>query len=172
MKSARTIIKGVFCYRMNQTNNQVQYITHTHTRLTAVCPWLPGRRYRKSKTNLDFIEARDSKWQWHQLGYMQVGTSLQADNHASTPMLSFLQTGCPSCHPTNSVKALKTNANTFVRYIRLSIKQTETFQNFFNWRQQLSNIRFAWCFWRADCALSCCKYQQTVLLFTTSVMPY
>ena len=33
--------------------------------------------------------------------------SLQADNHASTPPLSFLQAGCPSCHPTNSVKALK-----------------------------------------------------------------
>jgi len=24
-------------------------------------------RYRKGKTNLDFIEARDSEWQWHQL---------------------------------------------------------------------------------------------------------
>jgi len=35
---------------------------------------------------------------------MQVCTSLQADNHASTPPLSFLQAGCPSCHPTNSVK--------------------------------------------------------------------
>ena len=38
---------------------------------------------------------------------MQVCTSLQTDNHASTPPLSFLQTGCPSCRPTNSVKALK-----------------------------------------------------------------
>ena len=38
---------------------------------------------------------------------MQVCTSLQADNHASTPPLSFLQAGCPSCHPTNSVIALK-----------------------------------------------------------------
>jgi len=25
-----------------------------------------------SKTNLDFTEARDSEWQWHQLGHMQV----------------------------------------------------------------------------------------------------
>ena len=24
-------------------------------------------QYQKGKTNLDFIEARDSKWQWHQL---------------------------------------------------------------------------------------------------------
>jgi len=47
------------------------------------------------------------EWQWHQLGHMQVSTSLQTDNHASTPPLSSLQAGCPSCHPTNSVKALK-----------------------------------------------------------------
>jgi len=38
---------------------------------------------------------------------MQVCTSVQTDNHASTPPLSFLQAGCPSCRPTNTVKALK-----------------------------------------------------------------
>ena len=38
---------------------------------------------------------------------MQVCTLLQTDNHASNPPLSFLQAGCHSCHPTNSVKALK-----------------------------------------------------------------
>jgi len=64
-------------------------------------------RYQRGKTNLDFTEARDSEWQRHQLGRMQVCTSLQTDNHASTPPLSFLQAGCPSCRPTNSVKALK-----------------------------------------------------------------
>jgi len=42
---------------------------------------------------------------------MQVCTLLQTDNHASTPPLSFLQTGCPSCRPTNSVKALKDSNN-------------------------------------------------------------
>ena len=64
-------------------------------------------RYQKGKTNLHFTEARDSEWQWHQLGHIQVCTSLQTDNHTSTPPLSFLQAGCPSCRPTNSVKALK-----------------------------------------------------------------
>ena len=64
-------------------------------------------RYQKGKTNLDFTEARDSEWQWHQQGHMQVCTSLQTDNHASTPPLIFLQAGCLSCRPTNSVKALK-----------------------------------------------------------------
>jgi len=66
-------------------------------------------RYQTGKTNLDFTGARDSEWQWHQLGHVQVCTSLQTDNHASTSLLSFLQAGCPSCHPTNSVKALKAN---------------------------------------------------------------
>ena len=71
-------------------------------------------RYQKGKTNLDFTEARDSEWQWHQLGCMQVCTSLQTDNHA--PTLSFLQTGRPSCHPTNSVKALKAQVLKQVKY--------------------------------------------------------
>jgi len=66
-------------------------------------------QYQKDKTNLDFTEARDSEWQCHQLGHMQVCTSLQTDNHASTPPLGFLQAGCPSCRPANSVKALKAN---------------------------------------------------------------
>jgi len=64
-------------------------------------------RYQKGKTNLDFTEARESEWQWHQLGHMQVCTLLQTDNHANTSPLSFLQAVCPSCRPTNSVKALK-----------------------------------------------------------------
>jgi len=37
---------------------------------------------------------------------MQACTSLQTDNDASIPPLSFLQAGCPSCRPTNSIKAL------------------------------------------------------------------
>jgi len=72
-------------------------------------------------TFLDFTEARDSEWQWHQLGHMQVCTALQRDSHASTPPLSFLQAGCPSCHPTSSVKALK--ANTEKQAVSKSDKQ-------------------------------------------------
>jgi len=46
-------------------------------------------QYQEGKTNLDFTEAGDSEWQWHQLGQMQVCTLLQTDNHASTLSLSF-----------------------------------------------------------------------------------
>ena len=44
-----------------------------------------GELVPEGKTNLDLTEARDSEWQWHQLGHMQVCTSLQTDNHTSTP---------------------------------------------------------------------------------------
>ena len=46
-------------------------------------------QYQKGKTNLDFTEARDSEWQWHQLGHMQVCTLLQRDNHhaSTTPLV-------------------------------------------------------------------------------------
>jgi len=82
-----------------------------HTRLHPFNGPLSGTtqvsRYQKGKTNLDLTEARDSELQWNPLGHMQVCTSLQADNYTSTPLLSFLQAGCPSCRPTNNVKALK-----------------------------------------------------------------
>jgi len=70
-------------------------------------------RYQKGKTNLDFTEASDSEWQWHQVGHMQVCTSLETDNHASTPPLRFLQAGCLSCRPTNSVRALKAQRSVY-----------------------------------------------------------
>ena len=85
-------------------------LTHTHPFNGPLSGTTRMSQYHKGKTNLDFTEARDSDWQWHQLDHMQVCTSLQRDNHASTPQLSFLQAGCPSCRPTSSINAL--NANT------------------------------------------------------------
>ena len=56
-------------------------------------------RYQKGKTSLDFTAARDSEWHWHQLGDMQVCTSLQTDNHASTQPLSFFTVRMPFLPP-------------------------------------------------------------------------
>jgi len=86
-------------------HGHTHYYNHLKNGLFSRTTWVS--RYQKSKTNMDFTGARDSEWQWHQLSHMQVCTSLQRDNHASTPPLCFLQAGCPSCHPTNSVKAMK-----------------------------------------------------------------
>jgi len=52
---------------------------------------------------------------------MQVCTSLQTDNHASTPPLSFLQAGCPSCRPTNSVKALKALSKKATKHYKVGV---------------------------------------------------
>jgi len=60
-------------------------------------------QYQKGKTNLDFTEARDSEWQWHQLGQMLVCTLLQTDNHASTSSLRFyMPHALPAAQPTAS----------------------------------------------------------------------
>ena len=61
-------------------------------------------QYQKGKTNLGFTKARDSEWQWHQLGRMQVCTLLQTDNYASTPPLSFYR---PDALPVTYLTASK-----------------------------------------------------------------
>ena len=50
--------------------------THTHLFNGPFSGTTQVSRYQKGKTNLDFTEARDSEWHWHQLGHMQVCTSL------------------------------------------------------------------------------------------------
>jgi len=61
--------------------------------------------YQKGKTNLDFTEERDSEWQWHQLGHMQVCTWLQTDNHASTSLLSFFTGRTPFLPPNQQCRS-------------------------------------------------------------------
>ena len=72
--------------------------THTHTFNGPLSMTTRVSRYQKGKS-----EARDSEWQWHQLGRTQVCTSLQTDNHASTPPLSFYRLDAlPVAQPTVS----------------------------------------------------------------------
>jgi len=99
-------------------NNLWHTHTHTHTFNGPFSGTTRVSRYQKGKlVGVEFnapldtkpiwiLLKQDSESQWHQLGHMQVCTSLQTDNHASTPPLCFLQAGCPSCCPTNSIKAL------------------------------------------------------------------
>jgi len=102
-------MQNAICNKIARKKNNHYARTHAHSPLSGTTR---VSRYQKGKTNLDFTEARDSEWQWNQLGHMQVYTMLQTDNHASTPPLRFLQAGCPSCRPTNSVKALTTTTTT------------------------------------------------------------
>ena len=79
--------------------------THTHTRLMAHCTELRRRADTRKVKPIWILLKQESEWQWHRLSHMHVCTSLQTDNHASTTQRS--QAGCPSCRPTNSVKAVK-----------------------------------------------------------------
>ena len=113
-RSKQMLIESLFldvCIMLNlewdwDMSSDLVFSTHTHPFNGPLSGTTWVSRYQKGKTNLDFTEATDSELQWHQLGHMQVCTSLQTDNHASTQPLSFLQARCPSCHPTNSVRAL------------------------------------------------------------------
>jgi len=82
-----------FCRKLNLLKS------HTHTRLMDL--FTRVNRYQKGKTNPDFTKARDSEWQWHQLGHMQVCISLQADNHASTKFF-YRPDALPASQPTAS----------------------------------------------------------------------
>jgi len=62
--------------------------THTHTfnsHFLGLPSWASTRQVKPIWILLK--QPRDSKWQWHQLGHMQVCTSLQTDNYTSTPPL-------------------------------------------------------------------------------------
>ena len=75
--------------------------THTHLFNVSLSRTTRVSRYQKGKTNLDLTEARFNEWQWHQLGHVQVCTSLQTENHASTPPLSFYRPDAlPAAQPT------------------------------------------------------------------------
>jgi len=99
--------------------------THTHTFDGPFSETTRVSRYQKGKTNLDFSESTDSEWQWHQLSHrpMQICTSLQTDNHASTLPLSFLQAGCPSCRPTNQ-PSVAINVLQCKQYLTVSLLST------------------------------------------------
>jgi len=82
---------SMLIYMCGRTRDIVLYSnTHTHLFNSPLSGTTWVSQYQKGKTNLDFTEARDSEWQWHQLGYMQPCTSLQTDNDAHTSLVSFL----------------------------------------------------------------------------------
>jgi len=86
--------------------------THTHNRLiTALCPGLPGtagtRNVKPIWISLKQETVSGSGISW------AICKSAPRSRQTTTPPLSFLQAGCPSCHPTNSVKALKAPLSTY-----------------------------------------------------------
>jgi len=92
---------------LKKTRRKITMVQKTHTHLTALFQDYPGEPVPERKHQFGF---HWSKRQWLAVASAGPYASLhlaQTDSHASTPPLSFLQAGCPSCRPTNSVKALK-----------------------------------------------------------------
>jgi len=108
----KTKLEHTHCnLHMNAPVSHVMTIRHTHTHTHTHTHPFNGpfsgtshvRRYQKGKTNLDFTEARDSEWQWHQLGHMQVCISLQRQpcQHPTTQVF-YRPDALPAAQPTAS----------------------------------------------------------------------
>ena len=120
-QSVAVLSSGMSCWLLRTNGHTVHRLYTCHIRWslsTEMSSWhVPGiyihthsfngpfsgttrvSRYQKRKTNLDFTGARDSEWQWHQLGHMQVCISVQTDNHAITPPLMFFTGRMPFLPP-------------------------------------------------------------------------
>jgi len=97
-------------------------------------------RYQKGKTNLEFTGARDSEWQWHQLGHMQVCTSLQT---LTTPVPHHGFSGRMPFLPPNQ-QHQSTDGTLFGHYWYLYSKWTDytKYLKYINGQQRLRQF---WC---------------------------
>ena len=91
-----------------QLQRKMACTTHTHTRLTALCPGLPGWAATRNVKPIWILRKQEtvsgSGISW------AICKSAPRSRQITTPAPYhpvFLQAGCPSCYPTNSVKALK-----------------------------------------------------------------
>ena len=90
---------------LNPTNSNYYYYYY---HFTTICPglprWVGTRRINRSGfcwSRHDGVAVASAE------PYASYLHFAPEDNHASTTSLRFLRAGCPSWHPTNSVKALK-----------------------------------------------------------------
>jgi len=102
--------------RNSATVSTIHYrTTHTITQSfycsSGFCPGLAGwagtRKAKPGRIKPIWIYWRKREWVAVASAGPYASLHLIPDNHANIPPLSFLQAGCPSCRPTNSVKALK-----------------------------------------------------------------
>jgi len=88
-------------------------------------------QYQKGKTNLDFTEARDSEWQWHQLGHICKSAPRSRQITTTTPHLFF--TGQMSFLPPfrQQIARFPTKIKTTIRlYVRTMAHYVGFLQNF------------------------------------------
>ena len=82
--------------------------THTHAHLTALCTGLPGWAVtRKVKPIWILLKQETVSGSGISWAICKSASSSRQITMAVPHHSSFLQAGCPFCHPTNSVKSLK-----------------------------------------------------------------
>ena len=107
-----TVIGSYDAFKGYVTNIQNHVLTYqTTTTATVYGPWtLSGTTqvswYQKDKTNLDLLQQETVsgsgiRWAICKSALCPRQITTPASHHSV-----FLQAGCPSCHPTNSIKAL------------------------------------------------------------------
>ena len=80
-------------------------------------------------------DAGDSEWKWHQLGHMQVCTSLQTDNHASTPPLSFFTGRMLFLPPNQQRQSTEGKIKVYAMYIVWNLLQLISGQLAVSWEK-------------------------------------
>ena len=98
--------------RFTQLHTQTH--THTHTHLTSLFPGLPGWAGTRTVKSV-WILLKQETVSGSGISLAMCKSAPSSRQITSTPPLSFLQAGCPSCRPTNSVKALKAKRFTQLR---------------------------------------------------------
>ena len=77
--------------------------THTHPFNGSLSGTTRVSRYQKGKTNLDFTGARDTEWQWHQLGMCKTAPrSRQITTPAPHHSVFYRPDALPAAQPTAS----------------------------------------------------------------------
>ena len=118
--------------------------THTHTRLTALFPGLPGwagtRKVKPIWILLKQETASGSGISWAYVS-LHLAPDRQPCQHLTT---QFLQAGCPSCRPTNSVKALKGNKEVQKRNVTKCTSHSHTQKRHFTVFNQ-GSFNHKWC---------------------------
>ena len=117
---------------------------HTYTRLTALFPGLPGWAGTR-KVKPIWILLKQETVSGSGISWI-ICMSASRSRQITTPVphySSFLQAGCPSCRPTNSVRALKAhNLTTEFNYNQCDeCNRAWSHKNWFNIRRFESNTR-------------------------------
>ena len=106
----QTKTKKSGCSCCSITNEKECQYYYNYNRFTTLCPglarWVGTRRINHSEfcwSRHDGVAVASAE------PYASYLHFAPEDNHASTSSVRFLRAGCPSWHPTNSIKALKAN---------------------------------------------------------------